>query len=147
MDSANENANPNRAITDRGWFCPACGGADVTASSLAGGKANCNICSWKGAVEELPTMLFEHDMGTPEEILRSFFLDVRKLLGSSFATQFGHLLIKWGFLDAPTPKNQSHVIRVLTRYMGAITKAVVQAVLRERQAIEREKHGEQPRPE
>ncbi len=140
---ANQNDKPNHIATDKAWFCPACGGSDVTASALAGGNANCNTCTWKGAVEELPTFFFTHDMGTPEEVFRAFFLDTRKLLGSTFATQFGHLLIKWGFLDAPDGKNNAQVVKVLSRYVGAITKAVVTTVVSERQAMEKEKFREQ----
>lgn len=145
MDSANQNHNPNHNPTDKAWFCPACGSSDITASSLAGGDASCNTCTWKGAVTDLPTFHFTHDMGTPEEVFTAFFRDVRKLLGSSFATQIGHMLIKWGFLDAPDPKNHQQVVKTLSRYVGAITKAAVYAIVAERQAMEKEKLRERPR--
>lgn len=143
---ANQNDKPNHAPTDKAWFCPACGSSDVTASALAGGGASCNTCVWKGSVEELPTFFFTHDMGTPEEVFRAFFIDTRKLLGQHFATQMGHLLIKWGFLDAPDGsdgKNHELLVKMLSRYVGAIAKAVVTAVVAERQAMEREKFREQ----
>lgn len=144
MMSANQNSNPNHQATDKAWFCPACASADITASTLAGGDAQCNTCTWKGAVEELPTFHFTHDMGTPEEVFRSFFLDVRKLLGQNFATQIGHTLIKWGFLEPPDPKNHQAIVRTLSRYVGVITKAVVVAIIEERKAMEKEKFREQP---
>lgn len=143
---ANQNDRPNHTPNDRAWFCPACGCADVTASSLAGGNAKCNVCTWAGTVEELPTFLFTHDMGTPEEVFRAFFVDTRKLLGQHFATQFGHMLIKWGFLEAPNGKNHAVVVKTLSRYVGVITKAVVTAVVTERQAMEKEKFREQSKP-
>lgn len=143
MNSANENANPNRATPDRAWFCPACGSTDVTASSLAGGNANCNVCTWKGQVEDLPTFLFTHDLGTPEEVFLAFFTDVRKVLGQHFAVQIGHLLVKWGFLDAPSKQNHERIVRTLSRYVGAAARAVVAAIVAERQAMEKEKFREQ----
>lgn len=143
MSSANNNANPNSAGTDRAYFCPACGSADVNVSALAGGNAKCNICSWSGSVEELPAFVFQHDLGGPEEVFRSFFLDMRKLLGQHFATQIGHMLIKWGFLDTPTPENQQRVVKTLGRYVAAITKAAVVAIVEERRAMEKEKFREQ----
>ena len=139
MNPANQNNNPNHATQDKAYFCPACGASDVTASALAGGNANCNICTWKGAVEELPTFHFTHDMGTPEEVFRAFFVDVRKLLSQQFAVAFGQVLIKWGFLDAPDARNATKVTKMLSRYMGAVAKAVANAIVTERQAMEKEK--------
>ena len=43
-----------------------------------------------------------------------------------FATQIGHMLIKWGFLDAPTPENTKRIVKTLSRYVAAITKAEVE---------------------
>ena len=141
---ANGNSNPNNATPDKAWFCPACGSASVTASSLAGGAASCNTCTWRGAVEDLPTFFFTHDMGTPEEVFHAFFGDVRKLLGKHFATQIGQMLIKWGFMDAPDGKNNAKVGRVLSRYVGSISRAAVTAIIAEREAMEKEKMRDQP---
>ena len=101
MNPANGNANPNNQPTDKGWFCAACGSADVTASALAGGAAKCNVCTWVGKVEELATFFFTHDMGTPQEVFKAFFMDMRKVMAKQFATVMGQMLIKWGFMDAP----------------------------------------------
>lgn len=139
---ANGNANPNNQPTDKGYFCPVCGGANVTASALAGGEAKCNICTWTGKVEELATFRFTHDMGSPEEVFKAFFMDMRKVMAKHFATVMGQMLIKWGFMDAPDKKNHAQIVRVLNRYMGSISQAVCKAIIAERQAIEREKHGE-----
>lgn len=144
MNPANGNANPNNQPTDKGWFCAACGSADVTASALAGGAAKCNVCTWVGKVEELATFFFTHDMGTPQEVFKAFFMDMRKVMAKQFATVMGQMLIKWGFMDAPDSKNMKQVQRILARYMGAISQAVCKAIVAERQAIEREKRGEQP---
>ncbi len=130
----------------QGWFCPTCGAADVTASNLAGGAAKCNICTWTGKVEELATFHFTHDMGSPQEVFRAFFMDMRKVMAREFATVMGQMLIKWGFMDAPDSKNMKQVQRVLARYIGVISQAVCKAIVAERQAIEREKHGEPDQP-
>src|SRR5581483_8723434 len=70
----------NTQTNDKARFCPACGGADVKASPLAGGDASCNICNWKGKVEELATFHFSHDMGGQEETFKHFFNDMRAFL-------------------------------------------------------------------
>lgn len=139
---ANGNDNPNNQPNARGWFCPSCGGADVTASALAGGEANCNICNWKGKVEELATFHFSHDGGTPEEVLQRFLMDVRKFMSEQqFATALGSLLIKWGFLLAPDAKTKAIVTQHLARYVGEAAKAIVQSVLNTRRDLEKETHG------
>jgi hypothetical protein len=133
---------PANSNADRGYFCPSCGGADVTASGLAGGEAKCNICTWSGTVEELATFHFMHETGSPEEIARAFFSDMRKVLARDFAQQIGLWLIRWGFMDAPDSKNMKDVQRVLSRYLGIAAQAMVKAIITERQKIEREKHGD-----
>lgn len=144
MRPANGNANPNSQPMDKGWFCPSCGAADVTGSALAGGDAKCNICTWTGKVEEFATFRFTHDMGSPEEVFRNFFLDVRKVMSRDFAIVIGQLLIKWGLMEQPDAKNHTQVTKVMNRYLGVIAKAIVAAIIKERQMIEKEKHGEQP---
>jgi hypothetical protein len=54
------------------------------------------------------------------------------------------MLIKWGFLEAPDGKNNVRIVKTLSRYVGAITKAVVTVIVAERQAMEKEKFREQP---
>ena len=142
MNPANGNANPNNQPMDKGYFCPTCGCADVTASDLAGGAAKCNICTWTGKVEELATFRFTHDMGSTEEVFKAFFTDMRKVLARDFATAIGLLLIKWGFMDSPDPKNHDQIVRVLNRYMGAVAQAICKSIVAERQKMEREKHGD-----
>jgi hypothetical protein len=144
MSHANDNANPNSQPTAAGYFCPTCGAADVTASGLAGGAAKCNVCTWTGTVEELATFRFTHDMGSPEEVFRAFFADMRRLISQEFAIAVGQLLIKWGFMDAPDAKSREQVRRTLARYVGVSAKAISEAIIRERQVIEREKHVKQP---
>jgi hypothetical protein len=125
-------------------FCAGCGSADVTTPTLAGGVASCNVCGWKGAVEELAVFHFTHDLGSPEQVFQQFFLELRKLLSREFAQGIGQLLIKWGFLEQPTPKNLSTVQQHLGRYVGGIAKAIAESVVKTRAAIEKEKHESPP---
>ena len=126
--------------TDKAWFCSTCGSADVSASELAGGEATCNVCGWKGKVDDLATFRFSHGMNSPDEVFRMFFLDVRKMLAAGLAQDIGQMLIKWGFLETPSPKNAVAVQRRLARYIAAIAKGIVDSIVRTRAEIEREQH-------
>lgn len=138
---ANGNANPNNTPNAKAWFCPTCGGADVTASSLAGGDATCNICGWKGPVEGLAVFHFNQDMGSQEQILRNIFMDLRKMMGVAFAQQLGTVLMKWGFMDVPDGSNQAATVKLLSRYTAAAARGILKGVIEERGTIEKEKHG------
>lgn len=140
MIVANDNKKPN----DKAAFCAACGSADVNTSSLAGGEASCNVCGWKGRVEDLAIFHFTHDMGDPEAVFRQFFLEIRKLLSMQFAKDVGLMLIKWGFIEEPTPKNLASVQKMLARYVAGIAKAIAESIAKTRSDIEKETHGEQP---
>lgn len=138
MNISNDNASrPN----DKARFCATCGGADITTSALAGGEASCNICGWKGAVEELATFHFSHDLGSPEEVFKHFFLDIRKLLGV-LATPLAITLVKWGFLEQPTAATAAVVQKDLARYVAGIAKAIAESVTKTRADIEKERHHE-----
>lgn len=139
MSIANDNSLNSRAL-----FCTACGSADVVASSLAGGEASCNVCSWKGKVEELAVLPFGHNMGDAQQVFRSFFLEIRTLMSMQFGRDFGALLIKWGFLEQPTPKNADKVRKVLARYVAGAAKAILESVAKTRADIEKEEHRESP---
>jgi hypothetical protein len=136
MNIGNDNSGrPN----DKSRFCAACGGADVLASELAGGDASCNICGWKGTVEELATFHFNHNMGSPEEVFHRFFMDIRKLLGA-MAAPIGVVLIKWGFIEQPTAENATVIQKELARYVAGIGKAIAESITKTRADIEKERH-------
>lgn len=142
MTSANDNSNMNKAVVDKGYFCPSCGGALVEVSSLAGGAAKCGTCTWEGRVEDLAVVPFEHGFTSQEEVLRAFFLDIRKFLATqAVLLEFGRLLIKWGFLKGTSVKGGYTIDpKEYARYVGAMAKAVVSSVVEVRAEIEREKH-------
>lgn len=141
MKPANGNANPNSQLNDKAYFCTACGAADVTASALAGGDASCNVCGWKGHVEDLSVFHFSQDLGSPEEVFRRFFMDVRQLFAKQLAQDLGQLLLKWGFMDTPTPKNMKAVQHQLARYLAGAAKAVAVSIVATRAELEKEKHN------
>lgn len=122
-------AQPSTAV-----FCPQCGAASVD-RNLVASTGKCRACGWAGSDCELVAVPFQHELGlTDEAIFHNFFIDVRDVLGKSFAVEIGRLLLQWGFLAALDPK-------LLARYLAAAARAMVHAILEERSAIEREQHG------
>jgi hypothetical protein len=134
------NGAPNK---DKAYFCPTCGGADVTASLLAGGNAQCEVCSWKGQVEDLLVHHFSHGSGSQDEIARQFFLDIRNLFARTFATELGALLMKWGFLETVTPdsnqETRQRLGRALARYIGVIAQSAAKGIFETRAQLEKER--------
>lgn len=129
---------------DKALFCAACGSADVTTSALAGGDACCNVCGWKGKVEDLAAFRFSHNLGSPEQVFHAFFIDVRNLLSRQFAQDLGQLLIKWGFLEVPDEQNLAEVRKNLARYCAGVAKAVVESISKTRADMEKEKYQDAP---
>jgi hypothetical protein len=127
---------PTQGPNDKSRFCPTCGGADVEVSQLAGGGASCNICGWSGKVEELLTFHFSHNLGSPEQVFQSFFLDLRGVVSQRFLEQIGKLLIKWGFIDLPIDR------KLFARYVGGMCKGIVKGIFDTRKEIEKEKHAQ-----
>ena len=140
MNAANDNLGPD----DKALFCTACGSADINSSNLAGGEAGCNVCGWKGRVEDLAVFHFTHGMGSPDEVFHLFFLDMRKLFSLQFASAFAPMLLKWGFLEEVSPKSLETVRRHLARYVAGVAKAAVLSVVKTRAEIEKEKLNAKP---
>ena len=131
---------------DVALFCPHCASASVSKPSLAGGQAKCSVCSWEGKSEELAHFPFKHDFGQPEKVFRAFFTDFQKVIsGPPILIEFGTLLIKWGFLEEPTPKTSKVTAKLFARYMEDVFKAVALSVVATRAAIEKERCSE-PEP-
>ena len=121
-------------------LCPACGSTDVettTKGILTGevdtNRAKCGACSWEGIVGDLLTQKFSHEMGSDEQILKAMATDLRNILAEDFSMSFGRFLMKWGFIsEGVTPQ-------VLSRYVVAIARATLEAIVIERRKIEQEK--------
>lgn len=148
MKPANENMQLNAGTAARGYFCPACGGASVSASQLSGGLASCGICAWTGKTEDLAVVPFTHDFSSDEEMLHALLLDMRKIFTTEVVMGLGRLLLKWGFLTGiEVGKDQVRVDpKALARYVGVCAGAFATAILREREKIERERVGLVPPP-
>ncbi len=130
MPTANDNA-----FTDKAYFCAACGSALVDASSFIGGEASCGVCDWHGKVEDLAVVPFSQEVGSPEEVLRQLFIDIRGLFSKAISPDLIRLLLKWGFLNQPINRQE------VARYFGGIAKSVAQGIVATRAEIEKEKAG------
>ena len=107
-------------MKDTVFFCPACGTSSVKASSLAGGDASCEVCSWKGTREELLNLLFEHAFDSQEEMLMRFVNQLASVLARSSALEVGRVLLQWGFLE------EKHMQEDLKIYIKTMAIAATQ---------------------
>lgn len=115
-------------------FCPRCSGAAVNFSQVAG-LADCSSCGWKGVLSELVTTVIQHDLGSNEKLLETFAVDMRNLFSKTAAKPLALFLKDWGFLPESDPAQQ---VKFLSRYMAAMARAMVRAVIEEREKIEKE---------
>jgi hypothetical protein len=138
---ANDSSLINRAATDKGSFCPACGSAQIESSEL-GGPAKCLTCTWSGPSSQLNVYRFDHGHGSKEEVLLHFARDVRALLGKEMSLELGKLLLKWGFVSLPgNDKDEQKLFsRTVARYIGGAAQAIAKSVVETRAAIEKEEH-------
>lgn len=130
----NGNSNPNEAVEGKAYFCPKCGSSAIDVGSLlAGGESRCNVCGWRGKMDDLVVHVFQHGMLSEEEIHRAFFMDLRRLFGVEFVLPFGRLLVKWGYLSTPADP------KILARYVATVARATAKALVEERLAQEKER--------
>lgn len=124
------------STNDSVLFCPQCMSATVDASSLVGGLASCRTCQWKGKKEDCVHKSIEHQFASQEEIFQAFSRDVQLLVAEFGAKPIGRMLRKWGFLvDGP---NGAPDVEVLKRYVRAIARGIASAIVKEREALEKE---------
>lgn len=127
-------------------FCPNCGSPSVEAGMvlLVEGSVtpyDCKACGWHGGEGALLNIPFSHELGSDENILVHLMGDLRTVLAKHCAIPLGGFLLKWGFLERAL--NGGHIVlnpKQLSRYMTAISKAVLTAVIEERQQQEKEKN-------
>lgn len=115
------------------YFCPKCGSPGVDCSALIGGQASCRMCDWSGPTTDLTNHVFRQENGSEDQIARMFLTEIKNLVGSDFAVPMGKFLLKWGFLDQPVSAGD------LARYLTSVARAVANAVLVERQELEKER--------
>lgn len=126
-------------MKDLSLICPSCGSPSVDYSELANGNASCRICKWEGRREELVGVAFEHMFGSREGIAMELFNDVRRLMSDKiFMLGLAKFLSRWGFIDVQgDPKKVAYR---LSRYGAAMARAMLKAVIEEREALEKENH-------
>jgi hypothetical protein len=119
--------------------CPQCGSPGVDYSTLAGGAAECRGCRWKGGTADLlaiPGSAEVNDSATLTDMLN----DVRRLLSGTLGLPYLKFLMKWGFLTGDMANPAGTIDRkAFARYMAAIGRTVLTAVLEERSRAEAER--------
>lgn len=115
-------------------FCPRCNAATLDIPEIIGPPVKCRACGWSGPKEELIHHVFEHGMGSHEDIMRQFAFDVRALFTQQMGTEIGRLLLHWGFFETGNP-----TVEELKRYLTAIARSTAKAILEEREKIALEK--------
>ena len=119
------------------YQCPQCSSPSVEYSALADSDAKCMACEWAGVKEDLLVTPFEHLLGSREGIGFELFNDTRRLLSDpAFLVVLGGFLSRWGFIDLK--QEQKLVVARTTRYVSAIARAILTAVIEERGKIEEE---------
>lgn len=108
------------------YFCPSCGSPSVDHSVLVGGNASCKKCGWSGPNSELLAHDFEHDFTSPEAMVDMLVRDVSNVLVKLAAVQLGHVLVKWGFLDATHKDAAKHLRQYMIEAGKAMTISFVQ---------------------
>jgi hypothetical protein len=121
--------------------CPGCGSPSIEelptglVDSRTGEqhlRVRCTSCKWAGAREELVVQEFTHEMGSDEQVLQSMVNDLRNVLAKEFAKSFGSFLLKWGFISRNISAQE------LSRYVVAVARFTLAAIIETRQEIERE---------
>ena len=116
-------------------FCPHCGSASVKFSSLAGGEASCSngVCSWRGKVEDLLAVPFDHAFIGDEGMFLQLMNDLRQALSGPLGLPYLRLLTKWGFINVDRTTGAD--IKMFARYLSVIAKAILTAILEERAKV------------
>jgi hypothetical protein len=129
-------------MSDSVKFCPQCGSAAVNFSALAGGDAECRGCRWQGKVEEVLSLpiLKDSPLAGEDTAIQGMVKDLRALLSGSLGLPYLKFLVKWGFLKCDLERVADTIDRKqFARYLVAIAKGVITAVMAERTRAEEAK--------
>lgn len=128
-------------------LCPTCGASSVDFSALIGGAAQCRACKWEGPSAELLLVPVEHMYGTREGTGFALNNDYRSLFkNKDFVRDFVAFLVKWGFVSAERSADKVSVnSKQALRYMSAVARSGLVAIVEEREKIEKEEKGGGPR--
>ncbi len=121
-------------------LCPKCGSASLSTdgSSLVTPDADvsCKGCGWSGRQGEVIGAVFQHQMGSDEQILKTIVNDLRNSVAQHLTVPIGRFLLKWGFINRPIDA------RELSRYSVAVAQAMLRAIFETREQMEKERtHG------
>lgn len=118
-------------------LCPRCGAASVDYSTLSGGVATCRACGWEGREDALTLVPFDHMYGGDDGVANMLHGELRKLFSQQdVAVPLLRFLVRWGFVPVEGGRPS---VKHTTRYLAAIALGLVNIVIAEREAIEREK--------
>lgn len=119
------------------YFCRECGSPSIERSMLDGGTASCRACGWAGTTTQLAAMPISHKFGGDAELLTSLVGDLRTILAREVGVTLVRFLQKWGFFTNET--DRVLMAKQAGRYMAAIARGIVTAVLEERDRMEVER--------
>lgn len=123
------------------YFCPRCGSTSLELPAFPGGNVDCKACDWQGVSRDLLTTSFTHEHGTDTELIKRFMGELRVTLARDSSKGIGLILHKWGFIDTMRTGG-GEIINPdsLSRYMTAISKATLEAILTVREELEAKKN-------
>jgi len=113
-------------------LCPQCSSPSIQPQDTGGYNVLCGICGWRGVASELVSMPFYHEFGSDEGIATALMNDMRNVIAVHAGKPLGSFLLKWGFLKEPFDGAD------LGRYLGAIAKAILTAIIEENKKIAEE---------
>lgn len=122
---------------DQSKFCPMCGSPRVDEGSLIGSLSKCRNCSWQGPSDKLIIHRFRTSLLEGTDVITRFSGEMRDLVAKEMSVPVGKVLVKWGFLP-----NTNIDVMVWGRYMNAIARAIVTAVIVTRDELEAEQEKE-----
>lgn len=119
-------------------ICPNCSSTALEAMGDGGTVGlptwKCGTCNTVLGREDIIVSRFKHELGDDSDVLDKLVRSLRNTVAADLALSMGRFLLKWGFLDTPNPY-------LLSRYVNAVARAMLIAIIEERQKIEGEKHG------
>lgn len=123
-------------------FCPQCGSPSVDFSSLVGGDAKCRACDWAGVREKLLLVPINHAFVNGEEALVNMMSALRRHLSGELGVPYLKFLLEWGFIQADLQNIAGTLDRkIFSRYLAVIARAIMVALLEEREKIALEKNS------
>jgi MinD superfamily P-loop ATPase len=116
------------------YHCPECGSAAVDLPTLDGGCAGCRVCGWKGPSQSL--LSADNKQGNAVDVITAFMDGIQSILKNNLP-EILKLLVEYGFMDSLS--SQEEMAKQLARYGKAMTKGMVEAIVSERERVEKDR--------